>query len=85
MALSATTAACPAQHHQLQVEHLSHHFDTTAVLSDVSLKVADNEIVAIVGPSGCGKSTLLRSCAGLLQPTAVVVHRTYHSVGFVFQ
>ena len=85
MALSATTAACPAPHHQLQVEHLSHHFDTTAVLSDVSLKVADNEIVAIVGPSGCGKSTLLRSCAGLLQPTAGVVHRTDHSVGFVFQ
>lgn len=85
MALSAPTAARPAPHHQLQVEHLGHHFDATAVLSDIALEVADNEIVAIVGPSGCGKTTLLRTCAGLLQPTAGVVRRTGQSVGFVFQ
>lgn len=85
MALSAPSAARPSPHHPLQVEHLGHRFDTTAVLSDVSLHVAANEIVAIVGPSGCGKTTLLRTCAGLLSPTSGVAHRADRAVGFVFQ
>ncbi len=85
MALIAPSTARPSPHYRLQVEHLGHCFDTTAILSDVSLNVADKEIVAIVGPSGCGKTTLLRTCAGLLSPTSGVVHRADSSVGFVFQ
>ncbi|MBN9454135.1 MAG: ABC transporter ATP-binding protein [Bosea sp.] len=38
-------------------------------LTDVSLDIADNEIVTIVGPSGCGKSTLLRLISGLIKPS----------------
>lgn len=34
-------------------------------LSDVTLDVAEGELVSIVGPSGCGKSTLLKILAGL--------------------
>ena len=34
-------------------------------VSDVSLDVADGEMIVLVGPSGCGKSTLLRMVAGL--------------------
>lgn len=37
---------------------------------DVSLRVADNESVAIFGPSGAGKSTLLSCIAGIEQPDA---------------
>jgi multiple sugar transport system ATP-binding protein len=40
-------------------------FDTTKVLKDVSLDIADGEFVSLVGPSGCGKTTLLRIIAGL--------------------
>jgi ABC-type polar amino acid transport system ATPase subunit len=35
------------------------------VLADVSLQVAEGEVIAIVGPSGGGKSTLLRCLNGL--------------------
>lgn len=41
---------------------------TVKVLEDVSLKVRDEEILALLGPSGCGKSTLMRVLAGLIQP-----------------
>jgi NitT/TauT family transport system ATP-binding protein len=39
-------------------------------VEQVSLSVAQGELVSIVGPSGCGKSTLLRCIGGLLTPTA---------------
>jgi ABC-type sugar transport system ATPase subunit len=34
-------------------------------VTDVSLDIADGEILVMVGPSGCGKSTVLRMIAGL--------------------
>src|SRR5579884_1499596 len=38
-------------------------------LHNLSLKVADGELVVLVGPSGCGKTTTLRLIAGLEEPT----------------
>jgi NitT/TauT family transport system ATP-binding protein len=47
-------------------------------IADVTLSVADGELLTIVGPSGCGKSTLLRCAGGLLAPTggSVVLNGT---------
>jgi NitT/TauT family transport system ATP-binding protein len=45
----------------------------TAV-EEVSLAVADREVVALIGPSGCGKSTLLNMGAGLSLPSAGEVY-----------
>jgi multiple sugar transport system ATP-binding protein len=40
------------------------------VVRDVSVDVADGELVVLVGPSGCGKTTTLRMIAGLESVTA---------------
>lgn len=46
-------------------EQLGKYFGDKAVLEDINLQVAKQEIVVIVGPSGSGKSTLLRCLNGL--------------------
>ncbi len=49
----------------LTVSHVEHAYDEQTVLHDISLSVAEGEIVCLLGPSGCGKTTLLRVIAGL--------------------
>ncbi len=54
----------------LSVRNVTAHYGTTKVLEDLSLDVAEGELVSLLGASGCGKTTTLRLIAGFLEPTA---------------
>ncbi|WP_336360223.1 amino acid ABC transporter ATP-binding protein [Haladaptatus sp. ZSTT2] len=51
----------------IHARSLSHGFDGSDVLTEISLDVHPGEVLAIVGPSGTGKTTLLR-LLGLFHP-----------------
>ncbi|WP_431283799.1 amino acid ABC transporter ATP-binding protein [Humitalea sp. 24SJ18S-53] len=50
----------------VSIQGVSKSFGAHQVLRDVTLDVAEGEVVAVIGPSGAGKSTLLR-CVNQLE------------------
>jgi multiple sugar transport system ATP-binding protein len=58
----------------LRLEGVSRvHPDGTRALTDITLDVADGEVLVLTGPSGSGKTTALRVVAGLEPPTSGTV------------
>ena len=54
----------------LEVSKLDVLYGNAQALYDVSLKVEEKEIVALVGANGSGKTTLLNTISGLLHPAS---------------
>lgn len=65
----------------LQVEHLAASYGPVQAVRDVSLTVADNEVVAIIGPNGAGKTTLLSALAGLVAAAGTITFAGRHIDG----
>ena len=45
---------------KITVENLNFYYGDKHVLKNISFKIPENKITALIGPSGCGKTTLLR-------------------------
>jgi branched-chain amino acid transport system ATP-binding protein len=54
----------------LEVQGLNSYYGDSHILFDVSLRVEQNEVVALLGRNGAGKSTTLKSLMGVVTPRA---------------
>ena len=54
----------------LQVSGLRKSYRKRPVIRDVSMDLAQGEVVALLGPNGSGKTTCIRMICGLLTPDA---------------
>jgi len=52
---------------EIRIDGVSKSYGSVRALNDVTISVAQGELMALLGPSGCGKTTLLRVVAGLTE------------------
>lgn len=57
----------------LEIDHLVHAYKTRRAVDEVSLKVYEGEIFAVLGPNGSGKTTLFRILSTLFLPASGMV------------
>jgi branched-chain amino acid transport system ATP-binding protein len=60
--------AMPDKKVKLRIDRLGLSFGGVNALSDVSLDIRENEILAIIGPNGAGKTALLNCINGFYKP-----------------
>ena len=53
---------------EIKIEGLTRSFGSVVAVDDLSLRIAEGELLVLLGPSGCGKTTTLRCIAGLETP-----------------
>ncbi len=58
----------------LELNEINAYYGELQALWNVSLKVDEGDLVALVGPNGAGKTTTLRVISGLLKPASGKIH-----------
>ena len=69
----------------IEVKNLIKSFDDQVVINDISFKVDDGEILAIIGFSGSGKSTVLKLISGLIPRDSGEIITSDGDIAMVFQ
>ena len=69
----------------LEFKNISKSFGSRIILENISFRLGNSRILAILGPSGIGKTTILRIAAGTLKPDSGEVYSDRQRIGFVFQ
>jgi len=59
----------------LNAQEISLQFDQRLVLQNISLRIAERQIVTLIGPNGAGKTSLVKIVLGLISPTSGKVAR----------
>ena len=54
---------------RVEIENLSKSWDGVIGADNITIDIADGDMVAFLGPSGCGKTTTLLMVAGIYKPT----------------
>ncbi len=54
----------------LEIEGLTHYFDSLRAVSDFSVTIKEGELVGLIGPNGAGKTTVFNLITGVYRPTA---------------
>jgi len=67
--------------HALEMEGVGKRFGAVIALEDVTLTVAEGEVVGLVGRNGAGKTTAIHLATGLLRPSAGRIRVLGHDVG----
>ncbi len=58
----------PSEGHDIEFKNVTFGYGTNSVLKDVSVKMSEGSLTALVGPSGSGKSTILKLIARFYDP-----------------